>query len=641
MKNNKKGQVTFFIIAGIVILIIFLLVFILRMTTTVFTPDRVVPPEMEPLDNYIKDCLETNAREAITLVGINGGYIRFPPEIANDPNSYISTNPLFKDIKVPLWRYRGQTRIPSESRMTADIEWYLQENVPTCLGEFGAFNSLFEIVEKEDMTIDVELLSKGVSVEMDYPLEVKNRGSGQVTLLNNFRATIPTRLKTTYELAKKIMITENNDLFIERRALDLIAMDVDIPYTDVAFDCSPRTWKVSEVKEKFSDLIGVNLPRIKVDRTDYIPISDDFPYEQNHNVWKVTEDKYPSTGVSFSYDKDWPLFMHVSPSRGDTLIAKPTRGFDVMSFLCMNIWHFTYDVRFPVMATVKDHETANYDDYTFNFAFDAGINHNMPDTSNFNIRDFDYATEGEEEFCNSVEQNVLTVHTFENISRDGYEDHIELPGVDLTFICMKMKCPIGESEVQFRGADVYSVSEVPYCIEGILKGEKEGYLPVEKFISTTADTEADLFLTPITSKEVEVVAHEMLSTGSIYDEEPLDNMSSAIITISRGGFKSSAMYPLQANLSDDSYFDIDMSQLELLAKEDYTYDLTIYMIDDSNSLLGGYKINWTPSWSELESADKIKFHVLQMPFTTDQEKIVNFMMNMEDSSKQIPRPELI
>ena len=313
----------------------------------------------------------------------------------------------------------------------------------------------------------------------------------------------------------------------------------------------------------------------------------------------------------------------------------------MMSFFCMNLWHFTYDVRYPVLVTVKDHETASYEDFTFNFAFDAGINHNMPDSSNFNMREVDYKFAGQDEYCRTVPKSLITVHTFENISRSSYEDHVELPGVNLTFICMKMQCALGESEVQFRGADVYSIEEVPQCIEGILKGEKEGYLPVETFISTTGDTSTDLFLTPVVSKDVDVVAHDLLSTGSIYDEGPLNRGSSVIITASRGNFKSSAFYPINVSLEENTYFDVEMSQLQLLAKEDYTYDLTIYMIDDSNSLLGGYKINWTPSWSEIESGDTIKFHVLQMPFTKDEEKIVNFMMNLEETSKRIPQPEII
>lgn len=638
--KSKKGQVSFFIIAGIIIIIVFILMFVIRYTTTIITPERVVPPELVPVDNLITDCLRSNAQDAVTLIGINGGYIRFPDNMKYDPTAAISTNPIFKDdLKVPLWRHNGETNIPTEDQMKADIEWYIKENMQGCM-DFEVFSSMFAINPKDNLSIDVELLQQGVTIEMDYPLEITSKGTGQVTLLNDFKVTIPSRLKTTYELARKIMLTENQDLFVERKTVDLIAMDVDIPYTDVEFDCTPKIWYVDEVEEKLKTLLTVNLPNIKVNTTAFEPIPEDQPYLRNHFVWRVTDTKYPTTSVSMTYDEEWPFFMHISPSEGNRLISSPTKGQDVLSFFCMNLWHYTYDVKYPVMVTVKDHKTATHDDYTFNFAFDVGINHNQPDNSNFVTEDFYYPSAAEEEFCKDAPKNILTVHTFENISRGSYEDHIELPGVDLTFTCLKMRCPIGESEVQFRGADVFSVEEVPYCIQGLLIGEKEGYLPVKQFVSTATDAETELYLTPVTKKEVEVVTHDLVSTGNIFAAEKLDNSSSVIITLKRPGFTRSAFYPVDLS-TNDSYYDIDMAEIELLAKEDYTYEVTAYLIDDTNNMLGGYKANWTASSSEMESSDNIRFHVLKMPFTKNEEKLIEFLQQLEENSAKIPEPEFI
>lgn len=644
-KDNKKGQVTFFIIAGIIILIIFILVFVLSYMTTIFRPDRVVPPEMVPLDTMITDCLNTHSKDAITLIGMNGGYLNFPPEIENNPDSYISSNPIFKDIKTPLWRYRGTTRIPTEEDMQEDLEKYIEKNVKQCIN-LEVFESLFIIDPKNELSIDVELLSKGVSVDMNYPLEVTNRGTGQQTLLNDFRVIVPSRLKTTYELARKIMNAENNDLFVERRTVDLIAMDVDIPYTEMEFDCSPKVWKIKDVKNKLKKLMVANLPLIKIKNTNYNEFNANYTYLENHYKWNIMEEEYPSTSVSMTYDEKWPFFMFVTPNDGAMLSSYPTRGFDITSFLCMNMWHFVYDVRYPVMVTVKDKQTSDHEEYTFNFAFEVGINNNMPDTENFNTQNYQTIDGAEEEFCKETEQSLLTIRTFENISRGSYEDHIELPGVNLTFTCLKMKCPIGESEVQFRGADVFTTTEVPYCTQGLLIGEKEGYKTAKKFISTTMDSQTELFLTPIIRKEIEVVEHNTLSTGSIFTAEPLGNDSSVIITLQRDGYTSTAFYPININTTNNSdnynsYLDIDSSEIELLAKEDFTYLVTAYLIDDQNNLLGGYKGNWTPSWSSLSESDKIRFHVLRMPFTKNEEKLVEFLMELPDNSKQISKPEMI
>jgi len=640
-KREKRGQVTLFIIAGLVVLIAVTFLIILKYQTTIFRPEVVVPPELEPVNKYISDCLEQTSRDAITLIGINGGYINFPEEIESDPQAYISTNPFFKkDIKVPLWRYKGTIRIPTEDRMKSEIENYINKNIGSCFAGFEVFSTLFDISSTKNVSVKVDLLSKGVSLELDYPLDIISKASGQITRLNNYKIVIPVRLKTTYELAKKIMETENNDMFVELKTIDLIAMDPEIPYNDVAFDCTPKRWKINDVKDKLKLLLAVNLPNIKVEKTSYNKISDDRPYQKNHYVWKVTDTKYPSTKIGLSYDQNWPFYMYVSPNQGQYLTSDPSRGFDLMSFFCMNLWHFTYDVRYPVLVTVKDEKSASYEDYTFNFGFEAGINHNRPDKSNFNTQTFDFEQANSEQFCREAPKSILTVHTYENISRGSYEDYIELPGVDLKFTCIKMVCPMGESEIQFRGADVFTIEEVPYCIEGVLKAEKEGYEPSQIFVSTTKDKETSIYLTPVTIKEVSVVMHNFVR-GTAFSEEHLGNGSSAIITLTRGKFRSSAFYPIEGGLENMDMPELNTSTLKLLGKEDYQYQVTVYLMDETGNLLGGYKGNWTPAWNELEFAKSIKFHILQIPYTEDEEKQVEFLINLEQNSMTIPNPELV
>ena len=79
----------------------------------------------------------------------------------------------------------------------------------------------------------------------------------------------------------------------------------------------------------------------------------------------------------------------------------------LLDFFCMHIWHFTYDVIFPVKVTIVDDQTDKNERYSFNFAFKAQINHNEPDRTNFAVATFDTRdTYLEEEYCADVINEV-------------------------------------------------------------------------------------------------------------------------------------------------------------------------------------------------------------------------------------------
>ncbi|HDH53611.1 MAG TPA: hypothetical protein ENH24_03910 [Nitrospirae bacterium] len=625
---QKRGQITIFIIIGIIVILTIAGLIIFREQITVFKPEKVLPPEVAPLQRFVENCVQTTAREGITILAANGGFIRFPDSIELDSGSYISTNPFFPEFKIPLWRYNGQTRIPSEDYIKQDLRYYIQANINSCLHDLETFANLFDI-EKGEMSIEIDLLEKGTVVELFYPLAIHNKLKNQTTRIDSFKTTVPLRLKAMYDLAKKIMEEENTDKFLEMITMDLVALDVDIPYTDLEFTCDPKIWKVSDVRDKLKHLLRTDLPLIRVDRTSYSPVPQDRPYEASHFVWEVTSLKYPATHVSFSYDdKNYPFEMYIMPNKGDTLESNAQKGQEMLSALCIHLWHFTYDIKYPVLVTITDEPAKGHERLVFNFGIQVGINNNIPDTTNFGISTFDFdQTAREEEFCSDPPlTNMLNVHTFENVSTEEMGDQIdELPGVNITFTCIKMKCPLGQSEWAFRGSIARLSRLVPYCINGVLRGEKPGYRTAQTFVSTNEEKTVALYLEPIIKKKFTVVKHYTLTPGK---QEPLDDDESAIITLKRNGKTSSGMYPPVEGLSE----------LEFAAKWDYTYGLEIFLADESGIIVGGYRGNWTPRWSELAGSGKIEFHIVEWPYEPEPEDQFARISKLAEESRKIPLP---
>jgi len=432
------------------------------------------------------------------------------------------------------------------------------------------------------------------------------------------------------ESVRKSMEEELKDQFLELRTIDLLALDRDIPYTDMEFTCSPKTWQIKDIENTLKYLLYINLPRISVDRTNYEPIPKQYPYEQNHYVWPITEEKYGDTHVSFSYDESWPFELYIRPNQGKTLRSNANRGQGLLNVLCLQLWHFTYDVRYPVLVTLKDDATRTHEDYTFNFGFDVSINHNMPDKSNFASSTFSFdTTASEDDYCSGAKANILTVHTFENVSTKEAGDLItEIDDVDISFTCVNMRCPVGESEWQFRGAVSYVSKEVPYCVNGVLRGEKEGYEEVEMFVTTDKEKSVDLYLRPTVEIPISIIKHYEMSPSV---EEEFEEEDSAYITLEADDFGSEGAFSYNST-----------GTLKLLANWNYEYNLTIYLMDES-TIRGGYQIIWTPDWNKLRSAKEIIFHVLERPYSEDPEKLAEMITKMDELSLRysIPDPEII
>lgn len=633
---KKRGQITLFIIVGIILLLAIAVFIMYQKQIVVFKPERVIPPEIAPLKRYVEDCAYTTAEKGIRLIGANGGFISFPEEIELDPASYLSVTPLFPELKTPLWRYRGRTRIPSEHRIKTDLEHYIEENLDTCLMELSPFITMFDI-KKGNMSTIVDLTETGVEIELIYPLEIFIKLKNQTIKLDKFETTVPLRLKTLYELAKKIMQEENADLFLEETTIDLIALDSDIPYTDLAFTCKPKIWYVADVRDKLKHLLRTDLPLIRVDKTAYEPVPQEQLYVENHFKWEVTSLRYDTTHVSFTYDEKWPLELYIRPNEGPILRSNPQRGQQILSTLCIHIWHFTYDVRYPVLVTITDEAEKGHDRYTFNFAFEVAINHNRPDKTNFGITTFEFEPAARaERFCAEMHTNMLTVHTFENISTDEYGDlpYDPIDGVNITFTCIRLECPMGQSEYAFGGAVAWLQAEFPYCINGVLKGSKENYKDTQIFVSTDEEKSVDLYLTPLIKKNFTVVKHYQYDP---YIEKPLEEEEMAIITIKRRNTTfSNAVYPPIEELAE----------LKLLSGGEsdfpyFTYDLEIFLADDKTGIIGGYSAVWTPDWTKLKLANSIKFHILEWPHTEKEYQQYLYITGLRNASKAIPEPEFI
>ncbi|MBW2989666.1 hypothetical protein KY358_05105 [Candidatus Woesearchaeota archaeon] len=657
MTSKKRGQVTVFIMIGLIILITYLA--LSHYKKEAIEEIEVIDPEMVPVQQYVQECTRNLASEAVELIGWNGGYIYFPPHVQVNPNSCLKLTPI-DDLKNPYWWYDGTEAVPTLDFMGSQISQFTEEGMAACISNFSAFQDKYNVIELESFNVITTIGDEDITIDTIYPIEVQDKFNKTLAKLQKFPITLPIRLKKVHRLAKEIMARENTDMFIEKKAIDLISLDdSEIPTTGIDIDCGRKRWIVDDIENKLKSLLNTNLDYIKVKNTKFYETSMVTPYQYEdtnpfsesglynesyyylHYIWDVTDLSYPNTHVTFSYDPNWPMEFYVRPNKGYYIESNPDRAGDILRLLCLHIWHFTYDVIFPVKVTIFDEQTKNNNPYSFTFAFKAQISHNRPDRTSFAIETFDTRDEYmEEEYCaDTTNELIIYVQNIRSTSMIR-----EISGVNLTFTCGRLTCDMGTTESDWE-RDSSGTPQLrkrfPYCSRGILKGSKQGYEDNEMFIETgrMPGTNPDdqqgraytLEMRPVKEFNFTVVRHDMIGEG-VSGPKQLEENEQAMITIKNEeeDFESYSTYTKQVNAT-----------LKLMDKDDFDYDLQIIVIDETGNgtVSSGYKADWTVTKNSLVLGKKITFHVIGKEFEEDEERYA-FFAGLSSYSEKVPFPEI-
>ena len=650
--KNKKAQITLFIIIGIVIVIsvLMFIYFKAKIQGSIYPGAGYTLPASNPIRLQIERCIASTGKESIELLGSRGGYTALPKEIENDQLSYLAFGPAEFQFKQPYWWYQGINNIPSEEDLKQQISAYVTSNIKTCLRNLTS--ETFDIVEKGNIITKVSLNENDVSIKLTYPILIIDSINNTKTRVSDFSATVPIRLKKAYELAKAIMEMENADSFIEKKTIDLMALDNDenIPLIGMDVSCKKKEWDIRDVKQRLKELLEANLQFVKVEGTNYnensfIYIPESYSEEQTfnksyyglHYVWNVMENPPEDMHVAFRYDRNWELSLSARPSNDMKLESNAQKGYEMLRYFCLHLWHFNYDVSYPVTVTIRDDREGGHDAYSFTFAFMTSIDHNQPLRANiprtvFRAR----GSASNDDYCNDKYYNI-TIHTTDKKTSKPVED------VNLTFICGPFSCEMGQTYDVGLGADAELRTEFPLCSYGIIRGRAEGYSKSDEFYQIIQTDRKKVYglephyyleMQPVKEiKNYTVVKHVFADNVVSQHAEKLADDEKVTITIkdAESEFESYGIYPInQTNVSHP---------ITLLAKDEYTYNITVYLMKSEN-VTGGYKADWYVPSQDIEDAKQVIFHVIDKGLSEKEEEIYKFMAELEKHSRQIPTPEI-
>ena len=173
---NKKGEVTLFVILGIVIAaVVILLLYAARMT--IFFPDNVenLNEVLNEMNNEIVECIGDIGNEPLIRIGLQGGYLN-PDE---------DTYRLYNDTRISYLCYNipGKEQCRNRMLLISDMENQLNDalkpRILSCVGNLNDFGRCkpIKIETPDELEIDAKINLKDVDGAVNYPVIIKSKKS--------------------------------------------------------------------------------------------------------------------------------------------------------------------------------------------------------------------------------------------------------------------------------------------------------------------------------------------------------------------------------------------------------------------------------------------------------------------------------
>jgi hypothetical protein len=208
------------------------------------------------------------------------------------------------------------------------------------------------------------------------------------------------------------------------------------PY--VPFDASRRTY--SNLEDDYNDIIN----QLEKDKPPKFPEN---PPEDAYEYFKMLLDpgiNPTDIDVGFSYRAEWPMTIIPYPHEGNVLTSNNVKGErKYLSYLCLNQWHFVYDIEFPVMMMLRDSDAFKGEGYTFQYAFPITIDNNegrkeVTDRSQFVTDTYNY------EFCDEKGSKLYDIRATGIVP--GAMFATELDEANITYTCFDRYCELGQTK---------------------------------------------------------------------------------------------------------------------------------------------------------------------------------------------------
>jgi len=473
---KKNGQVTVFIIIGILVVAAIGIYFLINNPSLPGGSKELKQGE----DAYLA-CISDRTKLGINLLGQQGGHL-YLEELKFYPGSSYAPSSSQLDFyggAVPYWMFVSGNNLVVEQKPTLDemeqeLARFVYEGINDC--NFNFLNSAGIFVDIYDGSVDVKINSDSVDVSLDNPVFITFEN--QSATVNNHEVTIKSKLGKYYDLASKIYEKEKAEGFLEAYGLDV--MYLYAPVTGVEFGCSPKIFNEDLTKRNISLGLEDNIAFLKV-TGNYYDLS-----EKKNSYFVVDLGEKVDENVNFMYSSNWPTSVQMY---GDKVVQPVGTQQGLSMFgLCFVPYHFVYDIKFPVMVQFFDGNDL------FQFGVVAIIK---------NSQAREAILIGDE----IIDNNVICANANKKVRVSTTDLDLNPVEARLSFSCLDETCDLGSTK-KVSSDESYLIADVPACVNGILTAYSENYTSSSYIISTNREDSADIMM-----KKIHTINVSMSSVG--------------------------------------------------------------------------------------------------------------------------------
>ena len=200
---NKRGQVTIFVIIGIVLIILILLIIFLRNKVYIGTASTEnLEAQFPQIQQHIEECLIEVAEPRIRQMGLQGGFIDVVEATFRDYNNFPVHYLCFNIQDQPNCRSRFLTLQQMEEELSQFIKDDLERE---CLN-VQAFDKLGFTLNEGSLEIDASIGQDAVVIEATKPITLsKGEARAEESV---FTSTVNLPLGRLYEASRDIVDAE-------------------------------------------------------------------------------------------------------------------------------------------------------------------------------------------------------------------------------------------------------------------------------------------------------------------------------------------------------------------------------------------------------------------------------------------------
>jgi|APSaa5957512535_1039671.scaffolds.fasta_scaffold19142_5 hypothetical protein len=605
---NKRGQVTIFIIIGILIVAGVGLFFTFQDSIV----GTSVPTTLEPVYNQFLECVKENTLTGINVMESQAGYIYLPEFEKGSEYMPFSSQLDFLGSAVPYWYYVSENgfekeQVVSISDMETDLERFVEEQINDC--DFDSYYEDEFLIDYGVVEAKANIKSEKVEIKLDMGMTIEK--ADESIFIKDHRVSVNSNLGKLYDSAIEVYEKEQDEFFLEEYAID--TLNLYAPVEGVEFTCSPQTWIVEEVFDELQQAIEDNTLSLKSKGGNYILNNK----ENEYFVVDVNSD------VKFFNSVNWPYSFEVSPSDEAIMVTEPIgnqQGLGVLGF-CYAPYHFVYNVKYPVLVQVQEGEEI------FQFPLAVVIQGNKPreglDVEIFEVEDL--------ETCKY--QNTLT-------SVSAYDSNGNSILAEISYECSGAVCRIGQAPLN---------ENFPQCVNGYVLAEAEGYKSGRHLYSTLEEGSVSIVLDKLHDSVVELKLNNQNYNGKAVINFVSEEGSKTILYPDQKNVMLSAgNYEVQVYVYKDSSLILGASTKEqcietiapgirglLGIKTKECFEIAVPEQIISEVLAGGGKLDYTISENQLKSSEVIEINAQGLATPTNMEELQQNYNLFETKSLEI------